>query len=226
VALRLRAEGKLRISHETIYRYIWRDKEKGGLLHLHLRQQPKLRRKRYRSNDHRGVLQGKRHIDERPQEAKDRSELGHFEIDLVHGKWGLECIMTLVDRKSRFLIIRKLRNKTMREVNRKLLPVIRKFGIKTITADNGCEFHGYKKLEAKSPVKFYFATPHHSWERGTVENTNGLIRQYLPKKESMTGLEQYMCNWIARKINRRPKKVLSLKTPEESHGFKNVALQS
>jgi len=217
VSLWLRNKGTLFISHETIYRRIWKDKEMGGTLYCHLRQNPKLRRKRYRGDDHRGVLRGKRSIDERPDGAKNRSELGHFEIDLVHGKTGQECIMTLVDRKSRYLIIRKLVSKKVRDVNRILIPIIRKYGIKTITADNGVEFHGYKRVEKRTSVLFYFAAPHHSWERGTVENTNGLIRQYIPKWETMTGLRQWLCNEIARKLNRRPKKVLNLKTPEESH---------
>lgn len=220
LALRLRKEGKLFISHESIYRRIWKDKEMGGTLFCHLRQNPKLRRKRYRSKDSRGLLMGKRSIDERPESAKQRTEIGHFEIDLVHGKSGKECIMTLLDRCSRYLIIRKLDNKTVKEVNRYLIPLIKKYGIKTLTADNGTEFHGYKQVEKRTGVMFYFAAPYHSWEKGSIENTNGLIRQYIPKWESMTGLPQWLCNEIARKLNRRPKKVLNLKTPEEVYyGF-------
>ena len=87
---------------------------------------------------------------------------------------------------------------------------------KTITSDNGTEFHGYKSIEEVSKVKFYFANPHHSWERGTNENTNGLIRQYLPKRQSMAGVTQRQCKAIAHKLNSRPRKILGYKTPEES----------
>src|SRR6267142_2420221 len=166
ISLKLAKRGKLRIHWETIYRYIRADKENGGLLFHHLRQSPKQRRKRYRSRDSRGILPGKRHISERPITATDRSERGHFEIDLVHGFRGRSCVMTLVDRKSRFTIITKLRNKMVKEVNAHLIPIIIKIGIKTITSDNGCEFHGFKEVEEATRAKFYFATPHHSWERG------------------------------------------------------------
>lgn len=217
VSLTLKSQGTLSVSHETIYRHIWKDKEMGGSLYCHLRQIQKQRRKRYKSHDSRGRVEGKRSISERPEGAKLRSELGHFEIDLVHGKHGKECIMTLADRKSRYLIIRKLNSKKVKDVNRALIPIIKKYGIKTITADNGVEFHGFRRVEKRTGVVFYFAAPHHSWERGTIENLNGLIRQYIPKWETMAGLTQCLCNEIARKLNRRPKKVLNLKTPEECH---------
>jgi IS30 family transposase len=217
ISLKLAESGELQIHWETIYRYIWADKSKGGLLFHHLRQSPKKRRKRYRSRDSRGVLPGKRHISERPKEATGRLERGHFEIDLVHGYQGRSCVMTLVDRKSRLVIVTKLKNKMVKEINKHLIPLIKKHGIKTITSDNGCEFHGYKEVEEATGVKFYFATPHHSWERGTSENTNGLIRQYLPKWRSMRYVSQALCDFITRRLNQRPRKILDLKTPEESH---------
>ena len=215
ISLKFREKGILKISWETIYKRIWKDKQEGGRLFKSLRQVSKKRRKRYRAYDSRGVLPGKRHISERPKEAWDRSEKGHFEGDLMHGKWGKPCVLTLVDRMTRLTIIAKLPNKTMRSVNSRLVPIIRKFGIKTITLDNGCEFHGYKRVERRTIAKFFFATPHHSWERGTNENTNGLIRQYLPKTRSMVGVTQWQCNRISKKLNTRPRKCLGLKTPGE-----------
>lgn len=217
ISLKLAESGKLRIHWETIYRYIWADKAKGGLLYHSLRQSPKLKRKRYRGRDSRGILPGKRHISQRPKEASERTELGHFEIDLVHGYRGRSCIMTLVDRKSRLTIIAKLRNKMVKEVNSHLIPLVKEYRIKTITSDNGCEFHGYKEVEEATSAKFYFATPHHSWERGTSENTNGLIRQYLPKWMSMRYVNQSFCDFITRRLNQRPRKILDLKTPRETH---------
>ena len=89
--------------------------------------------------------------------------------------------------------------------------------VATITADNGTEFHSYKQIEAATGVEFYFATPHHSWERGTTENTNGLIRQYLPKKASFADVTQTDCEAIAAKLNSRPRKRLGYKTPEECY---------
>jgi IS30 family transposase len=217
ISLVLDLFGILRISHETIYRRIWKDKKNGGNLYVHLRQSSKRRRKRYRTYDSRGVLKGKRHITKRPLTAENRTEKGHFEIDLVHGRVGNECIMTLVDRKTRFLIISKLRDKTTKKVNDKLIPLILKFRIKTLTADNGTEFHGYQEVEQKTKVKFYFATPYHSWEKGTIENTNGLIRQYFPKSMSMVGLTQWECRAVSNKLNRRPRKILNLSTPEAAY---------
>lgn len=227
VALVLKHYDVFQISHETIYRYIWRDKENGGRLFRHLRQSPKQRRKRYRSNDSRGILRGKRGIQDRPVGATTRSELGHFEVDLMHSTKSTDCLMTLVDRKSRLLLIRKLKNKSTDEVKRALVSAIRQYGIRTVTSDNGPEFHDYKRIEELTGVTFYFAAPYHSWERGTCENTNGLIRQYIPKRTSMALVTQGDCELIEDKLNSRPRKVLNLKTPAEAHyesGF--VALAS
>ncbi|MBN2729246.1 MAG: IS30 family transposase, partial [Bacteroidales bacterium] len=95
--------------------------------------------------------------------------------------------------------------------------IIKKFKIKTITADNGTEWHGYKDIEKITDALYYFAEPYHSWERGTNENTNGLIRQYLPKRTSMKYLTQKECDAIALKLNRRPRKILNLSCPETCH---------
>ena len=217
IALVLSHHRRLRISHQTIYRHLWQDRRAGGVLYKHLRQSGKQRRKSYRSSDSRGVLRGKRDITERPLAAEQRLEKGHFEVDLVHGPGSRECILTLVDRRTRLLRICKLRDKTMSEVNRALLVMIRRLGIRTLTADNGSEFHDYARLERLTGVTFYFAKPYHAWERGTSENTNGLIRQYLPKRESMAGLTQYECNAIAHKLNSRPRKILNLSTPHDAH---------
>lgn len=212
-----RLYGIMLISTETIYLHIWDDMKNGGKLYLHLRQSQKRRRKRYRSADSRGLLGGKRDLAQRPIEASERHEKGHFEIDLVHGHNHTDCILTLVDRLTRFVIILKLKNKSIAEVEKYLVPIILKFQIKTITADNGTEWHGYKEIEQKSNSTWYFAEPYHSWERGTNENTNGLIRQYLPKRRTMHGLTQQECELIALKLNRRPRKILNFACPETCH---------
>ncbi len=206
-----------RMSHETIYQYIWRDKSYGGNLWTHLRQSPKLRRKRYRAYDRRGRMTGKRHISERPKSVESRRTKGHWEIDTVMGHGSPDCIVTLVERKTGFVQIGKLRDRTTSSLNKRTLALINRQpgAFKTITADNGTEFHQYRHIEKHANVRFYFATPHHSWERGSNENTNGLIRQYLPKGTSMKKLTQQQCDEIANKLNSRPRKRLNYKTPEE-----------
>ena len=212
----LKRMGKMSISHESIYKYVWRDKEMGGDLWTHLRGSRKQRRKRYRSYDSRGRLAGKRMIGDRPKVVERRKQLDHWEIDTVMSS-GRECILTMVERKSGFTQIGVLEDRTVLATNRRMLKLMGKElnRYRTITADNGCEFHGYKTIEDKTSVPFYFATPHHSWERGTNENTNGLIRQYLPKGTSMKGLTQARCNAIADKLNSRPRKRHNYKTPIE-----------
>ena len=213
----LAREGLLSISHETIYRHVWRDKREGGLLYTHLRGARKRRRKRYGSYDSRGKLAGKRPISERPPEVETRQQTGHWEIDTVAGTGSKDCIVSLVERKSGLLLIGKLGDRTTASLNRRVIHLIRQndTAFKTVTADNGTEFHDYKGIEARTQALFYFARPYHSWERGSNENANGLIRQYLPKGASMAGLSQQRCNAIARKLNTRPRKRLGFRTPLE-----------
>jgi transposase, IS30 family len=199
----LRNEKRLSISHESIYLFIWDDKLNGGTLYTHLRQASKQRRKRYQAYDSRGRLANKRHISERPPIVETRKEPGHWEIDTVLGKGSKDCIVTLVERMTGYLLIGKLKARTKDELNQRTIKLIKRHlpNFKTITADNGTEFHGYKNIEKATGVDFYFANPHHSWERGTNENTNGLIRQYLPKGTSMASVSQQLCNAISNKIN-------------------------
>lgn len=213
---RLGKQDTLRISHESIYRFIWRDKKRGGTHYKLLRQAGKKRRKRYGSYDSRGRLAGKRHISQRPPAVEDRAQLGHWEIDTVLGK-GKPCIVTLVERATGYLLVGKMKARSVAELNRATLALISSAAppVRTITADNGTEFHGYADIEAASGVRFFFATPHHSWERGSSENANGLIRQYLPKRTSLARLSQDRCDTIARRLNTRPRKRYDYRTPEE-----------
>jgi len=206
-------------SHETLYQYIWRNKALGGNLWTHLRCAQKQRRKRYRAYDSRGRLATKRHISERPKSVEAKRIKGHWEIDTVMGKGSLDCIVTLLERKTGLVHIGKLKNRTTQELNKKTIALIRRDpdAFKTITSDNGTEFHQYKIIEKQCNTRFYFATPYHSWERGANENVNGLIRQYLPKGTSMENLTQQQCNAIANKLNTRPRKRLGYKTPEECY---------
>jgi len=216
---RLRRRRGMRIGTSTIYRWLARDKARGGVSWLQTRQLSRRYRKGYRVRDLRGRMSGKRPLSERPRQANERSEVGHLEGDTVMGKDGRHCLLTLVDRMTRRVRILKLPARQAAEVNKALIREMRagRMKMKSLTLDNGTEFHGFKELEAKLGIKVYFAQPYHSWERGTNENTNGLIRQYLPKGSCFKNLTQQRCNEIERELNNRPRKVLGFSTPNEAH---------
>lgn len=216
----LSLHGILSISHETIYLHIWRDKARGGELWRHLRQATKKRRKRYRSYDSRGRLAGKRHISERPPEVDTREVFGHWEIDTIKGdSQATHSAVTMVERTTGFTVMGKLSRHTAGECAERVIELVTRHAgrVTTVTADNGTEFHSYAEVERATGALFYFATPHHSWERGTNENTNGLIRQYLPKRTSMAHVTQADLDAIAHTLNTRPRKRLGFRTPEECY---------
>lgn len=217
IAGRLRCDGALSISHETIYLHVWKDRAAGGHLYKHLRCAVKKRRKRHNSYDSRGRLAGKRHISERPQWVEKRKSIGHWEVDTVVGVGSKDCVATLVERKTGFTMLGRLPDRSKTSMSKRLKSLISRIqsSFKTITADNGTEFHDYETVENTTGVKFYFATPYHSWERGSNENLNGLLRQYLPKRSSLAGLTQRRCDAIAQQLNSRPRKRLGFQTPEE-----------
>lgn len=207
--------GEFRISFQTIYRYVRRDWKQGGSLYQELRRRYR-RRKRHYGPERRGKLQGKRMIDERPACVEARRQVGHWELDTVQGSSAERCcIITLVERVTGHTLIAKTPNRTAQAVAKRLIAMVRntQVPVLTITADNGTEFHGYRTVEAATGITIYFARPYHPWERGTNENTNGLIRQYLPKGQSMAALTQAQCNAIALKLNTRPRKRLDYDTP-------------
>ncbi len=157
-------------------------------------------------------------IEERPREAEERSEVGHFESDTIIGSGKQGAIMTRVCRKSRFLIAELMRNRKAATFNHatienfKYLP---KNLTKTFTSDNCKEFSKFKELEKELKVSCYFANPYHSWERGTNENTNGLLRRYFPKGTDFSKLTKEEVNKAVWSLNNRPKKCLGFKTPLE-----------
>ncbi|RYY82479.1 MAG: IS30 family transposase [Chitinophagaceae bacterium] len=202
IARKLALQGEVNISAETIYRRIRRDRSRGGHLWLYTRIMSKFARKRYRGKSTRGILAGKRHISERPKEVESRKRLGHWEGDTVMGSDKRHCMLTLVERKSGYAIVKKLSTRSMLEATQAALMALAEHGkrIKTITFDNGTEFHDYATLEQIHPVKCYFATPYHSWERGSNESFNGLLRQYFPKGTCMSTVTQADCDEVARKL--------------------------
>jgi IS30 family transposase len=219
IAGRLRRRGELQISYRTIYRHILRDKLLGGTLWKYTRIISKFARKRYRSIDHRGVKPGKRHISERPKEVEGRKRIGHWEGDTVIGADKHHCLFTLVERKTGFAVVKKLSSRSMAETNEAAMVAISEHRrhVKTITFDNGTEFHDYQVLEQVHPVKCYFATPYHSWERGSNENFNGLLRQYFPKGMCLSKVTQAECDEVARQLNMRPRKRLGFNTPHSEY---------
>ena len=216
-AQRLAAQGDFEISHETVYKHVRRDKADGGVLWKHMRIMSKVGRKRRGSPVTRGKMAGKKHISERPEAANERDEIGHLEGDTVIGSDKRHCVLTMVDRKTGYTAIEKMTARTKEQANAAMARAIAKlcFPVKTITLDNGTEFHGFKEIEHAHGVQIYFATPYHSWERGTNENTNGLIRQYIPKGKDMKSVNQRECDKIARKLNNRPRWRLGYETPVE-----------
>lgn len=212
---RLKLTGELTISHETVYKYIYEDKESGGILYTHLRGKHKSRRK---YGTYGRFKQRKEHsISKRSDEVNNRESIGHWEIDTVVSKKNKHAIVTLVDRKARYTLITKtkdLKTDTVMRATRRCLKV-NKVIVKSITSDNGVEFTGFKRLINWFNIDYYFCHPYSSWERGTNENTNGLIRQYCPKGSSFKNVTAAEVKQIQNKINSRPRKILGFLTAEE-----------
>ena len=205
------------IVHETIYRYIYSNKSNGGRLYKLLRHKNKKYHKR--SNDYkaRGVLIDRVMIDKRPRIVEKKSRIGDLEIDTVIGKNHVGVLVTVVDRKSKFTLIKNVPSRQADVVTKALIEMITpiKAITHTITSDNGKEFAYHKEVSAALDVDFYFANPYHSWERGLNEHTNGLIRQYLPKKSAFIDVSKDEIIMIQNRLNHRPRKVLGYKTPYE-----------
>jgi len=209
-------EESIHVSHEWIYHFVLQDKQAGGKLFTHLRCQ-KQRKKRYGSPDRRGQIKGRVSIDERPAVANKRCRVGDWEADTVIGKQGGAVLVTLVDRRTRHCAISKAVNKSAQQVKTAILRSLQPidFLVKTITYDNGKEFAFHQQVNQKLGSKSYFAHPYHSWERGTNENTNGLIRQYFPKRKDLSGVTDAEIQTAMDKINNRPRKCLGYKTPNQ-----------
>lgn len=205
------------VSHETIYQYLLQDKARGGKLYKHLRHANKKRKKRYGSYDRRGQIVGRISIDERPSIVDAKKRLGDWEIDTIIGKNHKGAILTIVERKSKFTLMKKLdRNKAhmVADATVRLLAPYTK-GVFTITADNGKEFAQHNLIAKELKSKFYFSHPYHAWERGLNENTNGLIRQYFPKSMSFATITDEQIQTVMDRLNNRPRKTLGFKTPNE-----------
>jgi IS30 family transposase len=211
---RLEKEG-ITLSHEHIYQYIYADKRAGGTLWTHLRCQKK-RRKRYGKHDRRGKIPNRKSIEERPQIVEQRTRFGDWEVDLMLGKDQQGVIVTLTERKSRFTLLRSVSSKQSDLVAQAVIALLKWVTpLESITADNGKEFAEHLEISQALSVAFYFAHPYASWERGTNENTNGLIRQYLPKNRTLKNVSFQEETRIMDRINLRPRKCLAFRSPFE-----------
>ena len=205
------------ISHPTIYTYVGEDREKGGTLWKHLRRSVKKRKKLYGSTDLRGQIKNRVMIDERPKIVDEKTRIGDWEVDTVIGKNHKGVIVTAVERKTKYMIACPVANKSEQVVANAMIRALKPFKNKvhTITSDNGKEFAGHQKIAEELKTKFYFAHPYSSWERGLNENSNGLLRQYYPKKTDLRGVAQDEMDSVLEKINTRPRKTLGYATPKE-----------
>lgn len=222
--------GKLPVSHETLYRHVYSDKAGGGTLWKNLRCQ-KQKRKRYAGGrDRRGQIPHRRPLSDRPVHIELRKQVGHWECDTVIGANHKGAIVTMVERKSGFSVIVKVSQKTSELVSRAIIEGLRPYMVRviTLTYDNGKEFAGHIQIDQALNSTSYFARPFASWERGSNENFNGLLRQYVPKKRSLNTVTEDEITMIQNRLNNRPRKRLGFKTPAEvfNQSLKRVALRT
>jgi len=218
---------ELRVSPEWVYQHILADQRAGGDLHAHLRQYGK-RRKRYGKYDRRGKLPNRVSIEERPQFVEQRERLGDWEVDTLVGKGHRGALVSLVERKSRYTLLQPVTHRFADLVADATIALLQPFAdlVHTITGDNGKEFAEHIRIAEALKANFYFAHPYSAWERGTNENTNGLIRQYFPKKTDFSKVTLAETTYATNKLNYRPRKCLDFKSPFEVFFDLSVALQS
>ena len=209
---------QMRVSPLVIYNWVQRDKESGGSYYTYLRQGHRKRRKKHGSLRNQGQIPDRRPISERPKAVDSRQDMGHWEGDTVVGKSHGSFVATHVERKSRYLLVGKTDDKTAESINFTTKQLFRKIPRsirKTMTFDNGKEFAGFKALEKAVGFCCYFADPYSSWQRGTNENTNGLLRQFFPKGTNFNEISKSEIDKAASLLNNRPRKCLNYRTPHE-----------
>lgn len=216
--LKLKAPN-LKISYETIYQFIYAKENRKLRLFELLRKRHQRRQLKYGRRCQQLQIPGRIFIDDRPQAANLRLEVGHWETDNMEGKRGSSGnVSTTVDRKS---LLTKLTKLISKESSEKAAALFHDFGrwpsslIKSITYDNGTENHSHQQVAQKLNCQTFFCHPYHSWEKGTVENTIGLVREYLPKGMDLSIITQGELSWIANQLNNRPRKKLGYYTPSE-----------
>ncbi len=202
------------VSHERIYQYIRKDKLEGGDLYKHTRHSLKHRKRPL--GEKKEVIKDKVSIDSRPDVINNKERFGDWEIDLIVGKQNRGAMLTIVERTTAMVMIRKLKNgKNANQLAQTVVDMMMPYKkyVKSITSDNGTEFARHKLIAKKLDTEFYFAHPYASWERGLSEYSNKLIRQYIPKKTEFKQFDEEFVKQVQYKINRRPRKCLNFKTP-------------
>lgn len=212
----LKARGWLDVvSPERIYQYIYDDKAKGGDLHSYLRCQKTYRKRGTASQDRRGQIVGRTPISQREPIIDNRERLGDFEGDTIIGKNHQGVILTLVDRVSKLTRIRPLGSKNAQNLADAGVLALNRWQTHSITFDNGREFSKHSQMSKALDIDIYFADPYSSWQRGTNENTNGLIRQFFPKSMKLNDISEEQAKRVEQLLNNRPRKSLGFKTPLE-----------
>ena len=218
--------GKTIINHETIYKFIY-DSELGKQhkLYEYLRNGKKRRTKQKGRHTKKSLIPNRIWIDERCKEADNRSEFGHLETDSVHYP-NKDAVNTTADRMSRFVFFTKLEGRDALSTSIALITRLHGLPVKSITTDNGVENCKHELVTKVLHVPFYFCHPYHSWEKGSVEQINGLLRRYLPRKTNLKNVSQQDLDDIAYELNTRPRKCLGYKTPYEVVLEQGVALRN
>jgi len=202
------------VSHERTYQYLRQDKAAGGVKYKNLRHHLKHRKRPVSGK--KIVIKDKVSIDLRPDVVNKKQRFGDWEIDTIVGKENKGAIITIVERKTNFLMMKKLvTGKNAKALSKALIDMLLPYKsfIHSITSDNGTEFADHKRISKKLNTDFYFAHPYSSWERGLNEYTNKLIRQYIPKKSKFDSITETQIAEIQYKINRRPRKILNYESP-------------
>ena len=210
----LRLEG-IRVSHETIYSYIMRDKAAGGTLYKNLRINGKRRYRRRIKSARVGKIIERVGIEERPKIVDTRSRYGDWEVDLIEGSKGSGFLLSLYERKSRLGKLIYLADKSSESTARAIVETLADYKVMTLTYDNGLEFSRHAEISRALHASGYFCAPYHSWEKGGVENYNGLVRQYFPKGSSFMGITAEQLQWVENEINQRPRKILGYSSPSD-----------
>lgn len=222
---RLKKEIKRTISHERIYQYLRENRTEGGCLWRHLRHSNRIRKKR-NIKEKRGHIPDRVFIDDRPKIVEQRRRIGDWEADTMWKPREKGALLTLVERKTGYTLLSWLPDRKAERVTDRIIELLCDFKdrVHTLTVDNGSEFKSHKRLAVSLNAKVYFAHPYHAWERGTIENTNGLIRQYFPRKRALDSSIAKLIPLVEQRLNHRPRKRLKYKTPFERMFNLSVAL--
>ena len=203
------------LNHESIYQFVYESEYgKKEKLYQYLRRGQKRRKKQYGRKAQRETLKNRVFIDHRPKEVDLRQTIGHWEDDAIIYP-NKKAINSLVERKAKYTILTKLERKTAELTKQAVTARLKNHFCKTLTVDNGCEYAPHEQIAKELKAEIYFCHPYHSWEKGTNENTNGLVRRYLPKRTNIDNLSQEELNAIADELNDRPRKSLNYQTPRE-----------